>query len=313
MMILSEGLRHHIRGPNFAKALDYLALAKPRVMSLAIFTAIVGMMIAPGEVDAITAILATIAIALGAGAAGALNMWYDADTDKVMSRTAKRPIPSGRLSSREALLFGLTSAVISVSLLAITTNLIAAFLLAFTIFFYAVIYTMWLKFLTPQNIVIGGAAGALPPLIGSAVVTGSVTIEGCILFAIIFLWTPPHFWALALFKSHDYASAGIPMLPVVAGPKTTRQHIFMYSLALVPTGLAPWLIGSASLFYGSFAAILGAIFIWRAWKVLTQGAHDDLFTNEKKLFIYSIKYLFLTFGALLADAIIFPLFSVYFG
>jgi protoheme IX farnesyltransferase len=292
---------------------DYLALAKPRVMSLAIFTAIVGMMIAPGEVDAITAILATIAIALGAGAAGALNMWYDADTDKVMSRTAKRPIPSGRLSSCEALLFGLTSAVISVSLLAITTNLIAAFLLAFTIFFYAVVYTMWLKFLTPQNIVIGGAAGALPPLIGSAVVTGSVTIEGCILFAIIFLWTPPHFWALALFKSHDYASAGIPMLPVVAGPKTTRQHIFIYSLALVPTGLAPWLIGSASLFYGSFAAILGAIFIWRAWKVLTQGAHDDLFTNEKKLFIYSIKYLFLTFGALLADAIIFPLFSVYFG
>jgi protoheme IX farnesyltransferase len=312
-MIISEGLRHHIRGHNFAKAMDYLALAKPRVMSLAIFTAIVGMMIAPGEVDAITAILATIAIALGAGAAGALNMWYDADTDLVMSRTANRPIPSGRLTSREALLFGLASTVISVSLLAITTNLIAAFLLVFTIFFYAVVYTMWLKFLTPQNIVIGGAAGALPPLIGSAVVTGSVTIEGCILFAIIFLWTPPHFWALALFKSRDYANAGIPMMPVVAGPKATRQHIFVYSLALVPTGLAPWLIGSASLFYGIFAAILGAIFIWRAWKVLAQSAHDDLFTNEKKLFIYSIKYLFLIFGALLADAIIAPLFSVYFG
>jgi protoheme IX farnesyltransferase len=313
MMIISEGLRHHIRGHNFAKAMDYLALAKPRVMSLAIFTAIVGMMIAPGEVDAITAILATIAIALGAGAAGALNMWYDADTDLVMSRTANRPIPSGRLTSREALLFGLASTVISVSLLAITTNLIAAFLLVFTIFFYAVVYTMWLKFLTPQNIVIGGAAGALPPLIGSAVVTGSVTIEGCILFAIIFLWTPPHFWALALFKSRDYANAGIPMMPVVAGPKATRQHIFVYSLALVPTGLAPWLIGSASLFYGIFAAILGAIFIWRAWKVLAQSANDDLFTNEKKLFIYSIKYLFLIFGALLADAIIPPLFSVYFG
>ncbi|MGY9012310.1 MAG: heme o synthase [Rhodobacterales bacterium] len=312
-MIISEGLRHHIRGHNFAKAMDYLALAKPRVMSLAIFTAIVGMMIAPGEVDAITAILATIAIALGAGAAGALNMWYDADTDLVMSRTANRPIPSGRLTSREALLFGLASTVISVSLLAITTNLIAAFLLVFTIFFYAVVYTMWLKFLTPQNIVIGGAAGALPPLIGSAVVTGSVTIEGCILFAIIFLWTPPHFWALALFKSRDYANAGIPMMPVVAGPKATRQHIFVYSLALVPTGLAPWLIGSASLFYGIFAAILGAIFIWRAWKVLAQSANDDLFTNEKKLFIYSIKYLFLIFGALLADAIIAPLFSVYFG
>ena len=313
MMIISEGLRHHIRGHNFAKAMDYLALAKPRVMSLAIFTAIVGMMIAPGEVDAITAILATIAIALGAGAAGALNMWYDADTDLVMSRTANRPIPSGRLTSREALLFGLASTVISVFLLAITTNLIAAFFLVFTIFFYAVVYTMWLKFLTPQNIVIGGAAGALPPLIGSAVVTGSVTIEGCILFAIIFLWTPPHFWALALFKSRDYANAGIPMMPVVAGPKATRQHIFVYSLALAPTGLAPWLIGSASLFYGIFAAILGAIFIWRAWKVLAQSANDDLFTNEKKLFIYSIKYLFLIFGALLADAIISPLFSVYFG
>jgi protoheme IX farnesyltransferase len=312
-MIISEGLRHHIRGHNFAKAMDYLALAKPRVMSLAIFTAIVGMMIAPGEVDTITAILATIAIALGAGAAGALNMWYDADTDLVMSRTANRPIPSGRLTSREALLFGLASTVISVSLLAITTNLIAAFLLVFTIFFYAVVYTMWLKFLTPQNIVIGGAAGALPPLIGSAVVTGSVTIEGCILFAIIFLWTPPHFWALALFKSRDYANAGIPMMPVVAGPKATRQHIFVYSLALAPTGLAPWLIGSASLFYGIFAAILGAIFIWRAWKVLAQSANDGLFTNEKKLFIYSIKYLFLIFGALLADAIIAPLFSVYFG
>ena len=312
-MIISEGLRHHIRGHNFAKAMDYLALAKPRVMSLAIFTAIVGMMIAPGEVDAITAILATIAIALGAGAAGALNMWYDADTDLVMSRTANRPIPSGRLTSREALLFGLASTVISVFLLAITTNLIAAFLLVFTIFFYAVVYTMLLKFLTPQNIVIGGAAGALPPLIGSAVVTGSVTIEGCILFAIIFLWTPPHFWALALFKYRDYENAGIPMMPVVAGPKATRQHIFVYSLALVPTGLAPWMIGSASLFYGIFAAILGAIFIWRAWKVLAQSANDDLFTNEKNLFIYSIKYLFLIFGALLADAIISPLFSVYFG
>ena len=312
-MIISEGLRHRIRGHNFAKAMDYLALAKPRVMSLAIFTAIVGMMIEPGEVDAITAILATIAIALGAGAAGALNMWYDADTDLVMSRTANRPIPSGRLTSREALLFGLASTVISVSLLAITTNLIAAFLLVFTIFFYAVVYTMWLKFLTPQNIVIGGAAGALPPLIGSAVVTGSVTIEGCILFAIIFLWTPPHFWALALFKYRDYENAGIPMMPVVAGPKATRQHIFVYSLALVPTGLAPWLIGSASLFYGIFASILGAIFIWRAWKVLAQSANDDLFTNEKNLFIYSIKYLFLIFGALLADAIISPLFSVYFG
>jgi protoheme IX farnesyltransferase len=312
-MIISEGLRHRIRGHNFAKAMDYLALAKPRVMSLAIFTAIVGMMIEPGEVDAITAILATIAIALGAGAAGALNMWYDADTDLVMSRTANRPIPSGRLTSREALLFGLASTVISVSLLAITTNLIAAFLLVFTIFFYAVVYTMWLKFLTPQNIVIGGAAGALPPLIGSAVVTGSVTIEGCILFAIIFLWTPPHFWALALFKYRDYENAGIPMMPVVAGPKATRQHIFVYSLALVPTGLAPWMIGSASLFYGIFASILGAIFIWRAWKVLAQSANDDLFTNEKNLFIYSIKYLFLIFGALLADAIISPLFSVYFG
>tara|TARA_B100000787_G_scaffold85597_1_gene63148 strand:+ start:7076 stop:7945 length:870 start_codon:yes stop_codon:yes gene_type:complete len=286
---------------------DFLALAKPRVMSLAIFTAVVGMMTAPGSINITMAIFAIIAIAVGAGAAGALNMWYDADIDAMMSRTANRPIPSGRLSSREALLFGLISAALSIVLLAITTNLFAALLLMITILFYSVIYTMWLKFLTPHNIVIGGAAGALPPLIGCAAVTGSVTIEGSILFMIIFLWTPPHFWALALYKFREYENANIPMMPIVAGRQSTQRQVFVYSLALGPVGMMPWMIGSASLFYGIFAAIIGSIFIWHTWKVLTVNPNDPSFGNEKKLFVYSIRYLFWIFGALLIDSIILSL------
>ena len=304
MTILTENLKHNNRSNYFGKVPDFLALAKPRVMSLAIFTAIVGMMIAPGSIGAANAIIAIIAIAIGAGSAGALNMWYDAGTDSMMSRTANRPIPSGRLSSREALLFGLISATLSIILLAISTNLIAALLLAITILFYAVIYTMWLKFLTPHNIVIGGAAGALPPLIGCAAVTGSVTIEGCILFMIIFLWTPPHFWALALYKFRDYENANIPMMPIVAGRRSTQWQIFVYSLALGPVGLMPWMVGSASLFYGIFAAIIGSIFIWHTWKVLFVNPNDPSFGNEKKLFVYSIKYLFWIFAALLVDNVI---------
>jgi|TARA_B110000967_G_scaffold155346_1_gene160131 protoheme IX farnesyltransferase len=307
MTILTENLIRNIRSSYFGKAPDFLALAKPRVMSLAIFTAIVGMMIAPSSIDATRAIFATIAIAVGAGSAGALNMWYDAGTDSMMSRTANRPIPSGRLSSREALLFGLICATVSIILLAISTNLIAALLLAITILFYAVIYTMWLKFRTPHNIVIGGAAGALPPLIGCAAVTGSVTIEGCILFMIIFLWTPPHFWALALYKFRDYENANIPMMPIVAGRRSTQRQIFVYSLALGPVGLMPWMVGSASLFYGVFAAIIGFIFIWHSWKVLVFNPNDPAFGNEKKLFVYSIKYLFLIFAALLVDTVIWSL------
>ena len=297
----------YIRSNYFSRVPDFLALAKPRVMSLAIFTAVVGMMTAPGSINITMAIFAIIAIAVGAGASGALNMWYDADIDAMMSRTANRPIPSGRLSSREALLFGLISAALSIVLLAITTNLFAALLLMITILFYSVIYTMWLKFLTPHNIVIGGAAGALPPLIGCAAVTGSVTIEGSILFMIIFLWTPPHFWALALYKFREYENANIPMMPIVAGRQSTQRQVFVYSLALGPVGMMPWMIGSASFFYGIFAAIIGSIFIWHTWKVLTVNPNDPSFGNEKKLFVYSIRYLFWIFGALLIDSIILSL------
>jgi len=304
MMILTDSLMQNIMNKYFGRAPDFFALAKPRVMSLAIFTAVVGMMIAPGSIDPMKAIFAIIAIAFGAGAAGALNMWYDAGTDSKMSRTANRPIPSGRLSPRDALLFGLITATLSVILLAISTNLIAALLLAITILFYAVIYTMWLKFITPHNIVIGGAAGALPPLIGCAAVTGSVTIEGLILFMIIFLWTPPHFWALALYKFNDYENANIPMMPIVAGRRSTQWQIFGYSFILAPVGMMPWIVGSASLFYGTFAAIIGAIFIWYTWKVLIINPNDPSFKNEKKLFVYSIKYLFWIFAALLVDNLI---------
>jgi protoheme IX farnesyltransferase len=287
---------------HFAKVSDFWVLAKPRVMVLAIFTAFVGMVIAPKGIHPVSGVLAIIAIALGSGSSGALNMWYEAKTDALMSRTLNRPIPAGRLSSNEALTFGLVVATISIGLLAASTNLLSAALLAFTIFFYVVIYTMWLKFSTPQNIVIGGAAGALPPVIGWAAATGTVGPESAILFLIIFLWTPPHFWALALFKSGDYELAAIPMLPNVAGKSATRKQIFIYSLTLMPAGLMPWLMGFASIFYGMFGAILGAIFLWRAWKVLRTTPDDLSLTAEKRLFVFSILYLFLIFGALLVDS-----------
>ena len=299
--MITKEPRYYSDKSYFAKAPDFLALAKPRVMSLAVFTAIVGMITAKGNLHLVSATLAVIAIAVGAGAAGALNMWYDAETDAVMSRTSNRPLPSGRLSSHEALMFGLILTVLSTSLLFITTNMLAAGLLAFTIFFYVVLYTMWLKFLTPQNIVIGGAAGALPPIIGCAAVTGSVTADSLILFAIIFLWTPPHFWALALFKMRDYESAGVPMMPNVAGAQATRKQMFIYSLALAPMGVAPTVSGSASILYGIFATILGAVFILKAWKVFNKKSNEQSLIMEKRLFIYSIKYLFYLFAALLID------------
>jgi len=299
--MITKEPRYYSYKSYFAKAPDFLALAKPRVMSLAVFTAIVGMITAKGNLHLVSATLAVIAIAVGAGAAGALNMWYDAETDAVMSRTSNRPLPSGRLSSHEALIFGLILTVLSTSLLFITTNMLAAGLLAFTIFFYVVLYTMWLKFLTPQNIVIGGAAGALPPIIGCAAVTGTVTADSLILFAIIFLWTPPHFWALALFKMRDYESAGVPMMPNVAGAQATRKQVFIYSLALAPMGVAPTVSGSASILYGIFATILGAVFILKAWKVFNKKSNEQSLIMEKRLFIYSIKYLFYLFAALLID------------
>ncbi|TJW42713.1 MAG: protoheme IX farnesyltransferase, partial [Mesorhizobium sp.] len=226
-----------------ATAGDFFALLKPRVMSLVVFTAFVGLVAAPVTINPLLAVIAVLAIAIGAGASGALNMWYDADIDAVMTRTASRPVPAGRILPGEALSFGLVLSVLSVMTLGVLVNWLSAALLAFTIFFYAVVYTMRLKRLTPQNIVIGGAAGAIPPVIGWAAVTGSVSLESLVLFLIIFLWTPPHFWALALFKSDDYARAGIPMMPNVAGQASTRRQIFSYALILAPVGVLPWALG----------------------------------------------------------------------
>src|SRR5712672_542969 len=237
--------------PSIASVGDYVALMKPRVMSLVVFTALVGLVVAPGHVHPVIAFTALLCIAVGAGAAGALNMWFDADIDAVMSRTARRPIPSGRVAPGEALAFGLTLAAFSVAVLGLLVSWLAAALLAFTIFFYIVIYTMWLKRTTPQNIVIGGAAGAFPPIIGWAAVTGDIGWGAIALFAIIFLWTPPHFWALSLYRAGDYAAAGVPMLPVVAGPHQTKRQMLLYTVVLWPAALAPWLLGIAGPLYGA--------------------------------------------------------------
>ncbi|MEJ6781225.1 heme o synthase [Aminobacter sp. Piv2-1] len=287
-----------------ATAGDFLALLKPRVMSLVVFTAFVGMVAAPVTINPFLAIVAILAIAVGAGASGALNMWYDADIDAVMTRTAKRPVPMGKVSPREALTFGLVLSVLSVMTLGVLVNWLSAALLAFTIFFYAVVYTMWLKRWTPQNIVIGGAAGALPPMIGWAAVTGNVSFESFVLFLITFLWTPPHFWALALFKSEDYERAGIPMMPNVAGAASTRRQIFAYSLLLAPVGVAPWLLGYTTAGYGAVSVALGAGFVWYAWKVLRMPDTDKAMKPAKALFAYSLLYLFAIFAAYLADSVI---------
>ncbi|WP_419693536.1 heme o synthase [Mesorhizobium muleiense] len=284
---------------------DFFALLKPRVMALAVFTAFVGLMVAPGAMNPVIAVIAIGAIAVGAGAAGALNMWYDADIDALMSRTSKRPVPSGRVTPGEALGFGMVLSVLSIMTLGVLVGWLAASLLAFTIFFYVVIYTMWLKRSTPQNIVIGGAAGALPPVIGWAAATGAVGFESLVLFLIIFLWTPPHFWALALFKIGDYAAAGIPMMPNVAGQVSTRKQIFVYSLILAPIGVLPWAVGFASGLYGIVSAALGAGFIWHAWKLLVDKrlAEGWEMKRAKALFAYSILYLFAIFAVLLADTV----------
>jgi protoheme IX farnesyltransferase len=245
--------------------------------------------------------IAILCIAVGAGASGALNMWYDADIDAVMERTAKRPVPSGKVLPGEALGFGLTLSAFSVCILGLVINWLAAGLLAFTIFFYVVVYTMWLKRSTPQNIVIGGAAGAFPPMIGWAAVTGGVSLDSIILFLVIFLWTPAHFWALALFKMKDYAAAGVPMLPNVAGVQTTKKQILLYSILAAMSGIAPALTGLASVAYGGFAALLGLAFIRFAVGTYTMPETDERMTAAKKLFGYSILYLFAIFSALLVD------------
>ncbi|TPL42240.1 heme o synthase [Mesorhizobium sp. B2-4-6] len=287
-----------------ATAGDFFALLKPRVMSLVVFTAFVGLVAAPVAINPLLAMIAILAIAIGAGASGALNMWYDADIDAVMTRTAGRPVPAGRVTPGEALSFGLVLSVLSVMTLGVLVNWLSAALLAFTIFFYAVIYTMWLKRWTPQNIVIGGAAGAIPPVIGWAAVTGSVSLESVILFLIIFLWTPPHFWALALFKSDDYARAGIPMMPNVAGQASTRRQIFAYALILAPVGVLPWALGYTTAGYGVVSAVLGAGFVWYAWKVLAMADDDRAMKPAKALFGYSLLYLFAIFAAYLVDCVL---------
>src|SRR5215470_559941 len=277
----------------------FIALMKPRVMALAVFTAFVGMLTAPPRLDPLLGFVAILAIAAGAGAAGVLNMWYDSDIDAVMTRTARRPIPRGTISRLEALAFGLFLAISAIAVLALALNLIAAALLAFAIFFYIAVYTAWLKRSTPQNIVIGGAAGALPPVIGWAAATGEIGLEPMILFLIIFLWTPPHFWALALNRGDEYARAGVPMLPVVAGRAATTRQIIVYSALLVPITMLPWTLGFAGAIYGATAAVCGTVFLVLALRLHRRGAAER--RDASRLFVFSIVYLSVLFAALLAD------------
>jgi protoheme IX farnesyltransferase len=283
---------------------DYWALLKPRVMSLVVFTALAGLIAAPGDIHPWIGLVALLAIATGAGAAGALNMWYDADIDAVMARTANRPVPRGAILPGEARGFGLALAIGTVLVLGLTVNLAAAALLAFTIFVYIVIYTMWLKRTTPQNIVIGGAAGAFPPMIGWAAVTGGIDISSIALFLIIFMWTPPHFWALALYREGDYARAGIPMLPVVAGANETRRQILLYSILLVPLTLLPPLLGSAGWLYTSVTIVAGTIFLAHAAAVYRRREGVAAKRAAKRLFIYSIAYLFVIFALIIAERLL---------
>jgi len=272
---------------------------KPRVMSLVVFTALVGLAVAPGSLHPVAAFTALLCIAVGAGAAGALNMWYDADVDALMTRTARRPVPMGRVRPGEALAFGLTLGSFAVVTLGLLVSWVASALLAFTIFFYVVIYTMWLKRSTPQNIVIGGAAGAFPPMIGWAAVTGSLSSEPVLLFLIIFFWTPPHFWALALYRTEDYARARIPMLPVVSGDASTRRQIMFYTLILVPLGVAPWALGYTGALYGVTAIVTGAIMVVLGWQVFRESRPAE--RASRNLFAFSILYLFLLFAVLLVE------------
>jgi len=286
---------------------DYFALLKPRVMSLVVFTALVGLLVAPVPVHPFIGFVGILCIAVGAGASGALNMWWDADIDAKMKRTAKRPIPDGRVQPGEALGIGLALSGFSVVLLALATNWLAASLLAFTIFFYAVVYSMWLKRATPQNIVIGGAAGAFPPMVGWAVATGGVSLESVLMFALIFMWTPPHFWALALFMKSDYGDAGVPMLNVTHGTRTTRNHVLAYAVLLVPVALGLGLTSVGGPLYMAVAVAMNAWFLkgcYDIWRRDTDAADADNFAVEKHAFKISLYYLFAHFLALLAEAIL---------
>jgi heme o synthase len=284
---------------------DYVQLLKPRVMSLVVFTALVGLLVAPVSLHPVEAFAAILFIALGAGASGSLNMWWDADIDAVMKRTAKRPVPAGKVPAGEALAIGLGLSGISIVMLGLATNLMAAALLAFTIFFYAVVYSMWLKRSTPQNIVIGGAAGAFPPMIGWVCATGSVSVEAFLMFALIFMWTPPHFWALALFMKEDYHTAGVPMLTVTHGRKATRAHILVYTVLLVPVALGAALTSIGGPLTLAVALVLNAWFVigaFRIWRRDEAVAEADKYSVEKAFFRFSLLYLFLHFAAFLAEA-----------
>ena len=281
---------------------DLVALMKPRVMSLVVFTALVGLLVGPGRFDPLIGFVTLLCITAGAGAAGVLNMWYDADIDALMTRTAMRPIPRGRISRPEALAFGLVLAACSIAVLGFAVNAAAAALLAFTIFFYVVVYTMWLKRQTPQNIVVGGAAGAFPPVIGWVAATGRIGVEPLILFLIIFLWTPPHFWALSLSRVDEYSRAGIPMLPVVAGTAETKRQILIYCILLVPISILPCILGLAGAIYGATAGMSGAVMLLLAVKLCRSSDADK--GPAPRLFAFSILYLFMLFATLLADAAI---------
>ena len=292
-------------GTKEAQFGDYVALLKPRVMSLVVFTALVGLLVAPVGVHPMIGFASILFIAIGAGASGALNMWWDADIDQIMSRTQKRPVPSGLVTAEEALAIGATLSAMAVVMLALASNFVAAGLLAFTIFFYAVVYTMWLKRWTPQNIVIGGAAGAFPPMIGWAVATGGVSLESVLMFAIIFMWTPPHFWALALFMKEDYSEAGVPMLTVTHGRRTTRNHILAYTLLLTPITIGAGFTSIGGPVYLAVAVLMSAWFLKGAvdiWKRSEDAAQADGYAVEKSVFRVSLYYLFAVFAALLVEA-----------
>ncbi len=288
----------------FSYLIAFFNLMKPRVMSLVIFTCAVGLLIAPVKINLTDAIFSLIAVALGSGAAGALNMWYESDLDSLMSRTCLRPIPTGKLTKNQALTFGISSSFISVITLYIFSNLIAAAILTVTILFYVFVYTIWLKRKTPQNIVIGGAAGALPPVIGWSIATNGVSLEPIILFLIIFVWTPSHFWALSLYKTDDYKRARIPMLPITSGIKTTKFNIFIYSIILFPIAISPYFFNFSGLFYLNFATIMSGYYIYISYKLLREKNSTKEKRIASKLFGYSILYLFMIFVFILADKII---------
>ena len=276
---------------------DFVQLLKPRVMSLVVFSGFAGLMAAPGQLHPVLAAVAILCIAVGSGAAGAINMWYDRDIDAIMARTRGRPIPMGRVDPDEAVSFGIVLAIGSVMLMGLAVNWLAAGLLATAIAFYVFVYTIWLKRRTPQNIVIGGAAGAFPPVIGWAAVTGNISLAPIALFLLVFMWTPPHFWALALYRAGDYAKAGIPMLPVVAGSRATKRQMLIYTVLLLPLALAPWLLGVAGAFYACAAALLGGLFVVAAVRVW----YDSSERAARQMFAYSILYLFLLFTLLILD------------